>query len=884
MNSTPAKPPESSRAPLRGSFFVWTWLAVVFSIAVFSLLSWLRYEQVRTMREAGHVLDSISQARIDFAKGFLYVTLATDDPQSTFRRPEGLALIRQGISSLLEIQEHGIARDAMANEGRRSWTNFQSSLAPFFADLEAWTKTSEEERKPLELRLRVKFHELEQYASRIDYASKARLLDIEAGLSRTFAIALAFSAALLCAICAGIYVSGRSQRRAYRALQDREDQLRAVGDNLPSGYIYQFVRQPDGTSYFKYVSAGVERVHGISVSDCLQDAGLLFRRIAPDQARHYAQAEAESARTLSEFEMDIRVLAPDGQTRFFHVRSKPFRGSRGEVVWDGLVLDVSARRLAEEKIRKDEALLREMGRIAKVGGWEFDVATGEGWWSEEVARIHDLDPGVKPTREMGLMFYSPEDRARIDAAVDQAVRDGIPYDLELQLVSAVGVAKWVHTIGRPVYENGRVVRIRGSFQDITTVKRAEFALRDRESQLRQAQKLESIGQLAGGVAHDFNNVLAAVMMQAQLTEIDEATPPAVAEDMRQILRICERGANLARQLLLFGRQQVIQPRDIDINESVANISKMLQRVIGENIDIRLDLAPAPLLTRADPGMLDQVLLNLSVNARDAMEGSGRLTIRTVELEVDEALAALHPDAAPGRYVGLIVDDTGCGIPPDVLPRIFEPFFTTKEQGKGTGLGLATVFGIVKQHKGWIHVRTEVGRGTAFEVYLPAGGVLCAPACAEAAPVPLEGNETILLVEDDSSMRTLTARFLRAHGYKVLEAAHGVEALGIWDGRAGDIDLLLTDLLMPEGLNGRDLARKLQSAKPSLRTIYFSGYSADLVGRNSGLCAGENFLQKPVKPADLLRMLRKHLDSRNVPAEPSGDVVPSVPPSPRPPAN
>jgi PAS domain S-box-containing protein len=399
----------------------------------------------------------------------------------------------------------------------------------------------------------------------------------------------------------------------------------------------------------------------------------------------------------------------------------------------------------------------------------------------------------------------------------------------------------------------------GEIVNYVAVKRDITREVELESQIRQSQKMEGIGQLAGGVAHDFNNILAAIMMQAQLAETIEGVPDKVAEDMVQIRLSCERGANLTRQLLLFSRKQILQLRDLNLNDIVTNITKMLKRIIGENVAIQLRLHRGPLMTHADAGMLDQVLMNLAVNGRDAMDAHGQLTIGTAEIVLDEETAARYPDAAPGRYVCLSVSDTGAGIPPAVLPRIFEPFFTTKAQGKGTGLGLATVFGIVKQHKGWIQVRTELGRGTTFDIYLPAVSA-AQNAIAEAGVEArrAKGSGTILMAEDDAGVRATTRKFLELHGYTILEAGNGAEALAIWENSSARVDLLLTDLLMPGGINGRDLARQLCGERPDLKVVFFSGYSADLVGGGLVLRLGENFLQKPFTPSSLLEILRRRL--------------------------
>jgi CheY-like chemotaxis protein len=351
-----------------------------------------------------------------------------------------------------------------------------------------------------------------------------------------------------------------------------------------------------------------------------------------------------------------------------------------------------------------------------------------------------------------------------------------------------------------------------------------------------------------------------MMIQAEMAAMVDNTPSEVREALHEIRAATEKAANLTRQLLLFSRRQVMQPRDLDLNEIVTSLVKMLQRIIGEDVRLQLELHPAPLILHADAGMLDQVLMNLVVNARDAMSNGGRLVIETSEKTVDEDLARLNPDAVPGRYVGLSINDTGCGIPPEILPRIFEPFFTTKEPGKGTGLGLATVYGIVKQHKGWLKVYSEPGRGTNFQIFLPASAATSAdPAQPAARPKPRGGTETILLVEDEPAVRSLTRTILERRGYKVLEAANGVEGFSVWQEHRGAVSLLLTDLVMPAGVSGQKLARQIQAEKPDLKVIFTSGYSPEIAGRELELRSGENFLQKPCSPDQLLETVRRCLD-------------------------
>jgi PAS domain S-box-containing protein len=391
------------------------------------------------------------------------------------------------------------------------------------------------------------------------------------------------------------------------------------------------------------------------------------------------------------------------------------------------------------------------------------------------------------------------------------------------------------------------------FRDITDRRRLE-------SQLRQSQKMEAIGQLAGGVAHDFNNILAAIMMQADLASGAGDMPAETREMLDEIRAAAGRAANLTRQLLAFSRRQVMQTRVVDLNEVVTNVTKMLQRILGEDIRLRFNLDARPLMTRADAGMLDQVLLNLVVNARDAMPDGGSLTISTGTIVLSEEQAAAIPDSRPGPHVLVGVTDSGNGIAPEHLSRIFEPFFTTKEAGKGTGLGLATVFGIVKQHGGALRVESDVGRGTTIEFMLPAiePGVADETA-AVASPAPRGGTETVLLVEDDPAVRMLTRMVLETKGYKVIEAESGPEALKAWDRAGGAVDLLFTDLVMPEGIGGHALAAELQALKPELKVIFTSGYSADIAGRELELKPGQNFLQKPSPPTALLEIVRQSLD-------------------------
>lgn len=552
-----------------------------------------------------------------------------------------------------------------------------------------------------------------------------------------------------------------------------------------------------------------------------------------------------------------------GSLRPWTADEKTFAVAMANLV--SLAVEGWERRQAESALRESEARFREIAETIEEVFWVADPAKNrvlyvspayEKIWGRTCASLYE---SARPWLEA----IHPDDRERVRLAAETQQTSG-GYDETYRILRPDGAVRWIRDVAFPVRnESGDVVRIVGVARDITE-------RRQLEEQLRLSQKMEAIGLLAGGVAHDFNNILAAILMQAELIGMAEDVSEEVHDGLQQIRAAAERGANLTRQLLLFSRKQVMQPRDLDLNDVVTSLARMLQRIIGEDVHLQLNLHPRPLLTRADAGMLDQLLLNLVVNARDAMPKGGRLVIETCAKDVTAAEAALTPDASAGRYVCLRVSDTGCGIAPEDLGRIFEPFFTTKEPGKGTGLGLATVFGIVKQHGGWIAVESAVGQGTTFQVFLPAVEAAASGAAASTQPAPRGGTETILLVEDDPGVRTLTRRVLEGAGYRVLEAANGVEALAIGERHRGEIDLLFTDIVMPGGISGRELAARLQATHPTLRVVFTSGYSAEIAGRELALQPGQNFIQKPAAPRELLETIRRCLDS-----PPGGPLVPSA---------
>jgi signal transduction histidine kinase len=386
--------------------------------------------------------------------------------------------------------------------------------------------------------------------------------------------------------------------------------------------------------------------------------------------------------------------------------------------------------------------------------------------------------------------------------------------------------------------------------------------RQLEDQLRHSQKLESVGRLASGVAHDFNNVLTVIQGHTGLLRSAPALTAAMSESVQGIARAAERGSKLTSQLLAFSRRNVLQPRRLDLNEVITSLSSLLHRTLGEDINYQFQYASDLPPIHADPGLIEQVIMNLAVNARDAMPRGGQLAVSTSMADIDASHVERHPgEARAGRFICLGIADTGGGMDHLTMGRIFEPFFTTKEFGKGTGLGLATVYGIIKQHQGWIEVQSQVGQGTTFRVYLPPAGQATEKS-DDTSPdsTNLRGKETILVVEDEPPVRWIVKNVLGKYGYQVLEAGNGVEALALWHQHHGEIALLLTDVVMPVGLTGQELAERFTAQKPGLKVMFISGYSLQVAGKGFSELDGLNFLQKPFDDAKLARAVRRCLDA------------------------
>jgi two-component system, cell cycle sensor histidine kinase and response regulator CckA len=466
---------------------------------------------------------------------------------------------------------------------------------------------------------------------------------------------------------------------------------------------------------------------------------------------------------------------------------------------------------------------------------------------DELLGRNDFDMGWAEQAEL----YRADDRAVIESGQAK-------LNYEEPQTTPTGQTIWLRTSKIPLRDAaGNITGILGTYEDITEQKRTEAERQRLESQYRQAQKMESIGRLAGGLAHDFNNMLNVIIGYADLALQTLPDGHSLRSDLEAIGRAGQRSADLVRQLLAFARQQTIAPQLLDLNDAITHLLRMLERLIGEDIDLLWRPSPESATVLIDPSQLDQVLVNLVVNARDAIAGVGKVTIETTVAQVDESYCRTHVEVQPGSYVMLAVSDDGCGMASEVQAQLFEPFFSTKPPGAGTGLGLATVYGIVKQNRGFINVYSEVGCGTTFKIYLPRQGVSAQPLDHATASDAQPGVETVLLVEDEAILLDFSARLLGELGYTVLPAVGPAQALQMAADHGGDIDILLTDVVMP-GMNGHDLWQRLRQERPHLKCLFTSGYTANVISHHGVLDPGIHFLPKPYTPADLAVKLREAL--------------------------
>jgi two-component system cell cycle sensor histidine kinase/response regulator CckA len=601
-----------------------------------------------------------------------------------------------------------------------------------------------------------------------------------------------------------------------------------------------------------YNSLSYSKVLGYSPEELSRSSS--FEQIHPGDKERVKEAAEHARLTGTGLPMEYRIRHKDGTWRTLESTASVIRNSRGEP--DRLVIvnrDVTERKHAAEALRRSEASFRTVVEEAPYGIFRATLA----------GKFLMVNPALKTM----LGYESQEDLLQTNLATDiyrhpaehQNIRELVLRnqhfkDVEVEWRRKEGTFVAIRCSGWPVKdENGTIAYIEVIAEDVTE-------RRVLERQLRMAQRMEAVGRLSGGIAHDFNNLLGVILGYIQVIKRNLVSGNSLFEYAEEIEKASQRAVALTRQLLAFSRQQVLEPVILNLNTLVSDMEKMLPRLIGEDIQLNLILDSAIGQVKADPGQIEQVVMNLAVNARDAMPDGGKLTIQTANTELDAAFAREHPGSIPGQYVMLTVTDTGIGMDQEIQAQIFEPFFTTKGRDKGTGLGLATVYGVVKQSSGYITVESEKGKGASFKIYLPRVDQPAATQCESGQkPLTMQGCETILLVEDAEALRKLAYMFLRDNGYQVLAAANAAEAQQVAKGHMGPIHLLLTDVVMP-GINGRVLAERLALQYPAMHVLYMSGYTDCFIAGHGVLEEGIHLLHKPFTEEGLMRKVRELLDA------------------------
>jgi two-component system cell cycle sensor histidine kinase/response regulator CckA len=638
-------------------------------------------------------------------------------------------------------------------------------------------------------------------------------------------------------------------------VRDSEAQLRSILETVPD-----IIMAVDRAGKILFINRTLPPLSPSQV------VGTICYEHVPPEARPRVEAALDkvfSTGVMDEYEVR-GPLGTDGKRGWSSVRAGPLMDGERVVAAILCATNVSARRLDEERIRELASRLQKIS--SQIPGLVYqyklrpDGTSCFPYASERIREIYRVSPEeVREDASKVFAVVHPDDNDAMVASITESARTLRPWQHEYRVEFPDGDVRWLDGKAVPEQQSDGSVLWHGFIHDISARKEAELLKAQLEDQLRQSQKVESIGKLAGGVAHDFNNLLTSMMGFVELALMEMPSGSRAAEYLTGALESCKRGATLTQQLLAFARKKIVRPEVVDLNEVLHRMTAMMRRLVGENLE--LVVAPSARLgtVKVDVGSMEQVIMNLVVNARDAITGTGRITLETQNVTLDQDYCRLHAEMSPGEFLVLAVTDTGGGMSPEVRSKVFEPFFTTKPVGEGTGLGLAMCHGIIKQAGGNISVHSEPGAGSTFRLYLPrATGAKVAPTVAPARPSAAQGHETILLVEDEHMILRVAREALTALGYRVLTAADGVQALDLLGSMADPVHLLITDVVMPK-MGGRELANRLTALHPALRVLFSSGYTENAIVDHGVLDEGINFLQKPYTPTTLARRVREVLD-------------------------